>query len=267
MDEFYDWQIPGTWVEIYDEIFLPAFIGDWAARLADRASLQPGQLALDVACGSGAWTLCAAARVAPGGQVIGLDINTDMLAAARRKQTGPDAAPVEWREGSADALPFADAAFHAVCCQLGMMFFPDCAVALREMRRVLVPGGRFVTMVWGRMEQSPGQAAVAAAWVRQFGEDAAAGFRRQHSLADVAAMRDRLVAAGFTEINVEWEMGEVRFPTPAHLVRSYAAMSGLQVAPAVAEALIADVSATLAHYTGADGLVYPIEAVVATARR
>ena len=68
MDEFYDWQIPGTWVEIYDEIFLPAFIGDWATRLADRVSLQPGRRALDVACGSGALAILKLQRA--GGRVI-----------------------------------------------------------------------------------------------------------------------------------------------------------------------------------------------------
>lgn len=264
MDDYYDWQIPGTTWEIYDEIFLPAFIGDWSERLADRVLVQPGERVLDVACGTGTWALCAGARVGPGGRVVGLDINPDMLTVARRKQPSPAAAPVEWREGSADALPFVDASFDVVCCQLGMMFFPDCTAALREMRRVLVLNGRFVAMVWGRMEKCPGQAAVTTAWARQLGEEAAAGFHRQHSLADVAAMRNRLADAGFGQIDVAWEMGHVRFQSPAHLVRSYAALMKLQVTPEVAEALIGDVAEALAGYMGNQGLIYPIEAVVAT---
>lgn len=266
MDEFYDWQIPGTWVDIYDDIFMPAMIEEWPARLAEKAAVSAGARVLDVACGTGAWALCAADRVGRDGHVVGLDINTDMLAAARKKQPGPTAAAIDWREASVDAIPFADASFDIVCCQLGLMFFPDQVAALREIRRVLVPGGRMVAMVWGRMEQCPTQMAVAAAWARQFGTEEAAGFHNQHSLADLTKMHELLTAAGYHEIETTWEVGEVRFPTPAHLVRGYAALIGLQVTPPVAEALIADVSASLAAHSQLEGMVCPIETVVATGR-
>ncbi len=263
MDGFYDWQISGTKAEIYDQIFLPATVDEWSPRMADRVSVQSGDRVLDVACGTGSWALCAAARVGPGGRVVGLDISPDMLAVARRKSGAGLPVVVEWHEGSVDAMLFDDASFDVVCCQLGLMFFPDKVAALREMRRVLAPGGRLVAMVWGRMDQCPGQMAVAAAWSRQFGDDAAAGFRRQHSLADITEVKSLLAEAGFTAIDVAQEMGVMRFPTPAYLTRSYAAMMGLQVAPVVAEALISDVNTALTGYMEPAGLVYPVEAVVA----
>ncbi len=268
MSEFYDWQIPGTWAEIYDQVFVPAVVGSWSPRLAELVGLQRGERVLDVACGTGDLTRCAAARVGLQGQVIGLDISPEMLAVARQKDGAePAAAAIEWRQGSADALPLAEAAFDVVCCQLGLMFFPDRVAALAEMRRVLVPGGRLALMVWGRMAQCPGQMAVAAAWARHLGHEAAAGFHRQHVLSDPTEVYGLLSAAGCCAIEVQRALGVMRFPTAAHLVRSYAALIGLQVAPAVAEALIADVTEALAGYAGPDGLVYPIEAVLARARR
>jgi SAM-dependent methyltransferase len=191
-----------------------------------------------------------------------------MLTVARGKDgAAPGGAPIEWREGSADALPLPNAAFDVVCCQLGLMFFPDRVAALAEMRRVLVPDGRLAVMVWGRMAQCPGQTAVAAAWTRRLGQEEAAGFHRQHALGDPAEVQALIAAAGFGEIDAQIAQGVMRFPTAAHLVRGYAALSGLQVAPDTGEALIRDVTEALAEYVGPDGLVYPIEAVLATARK
>ena len=264
MDELFDWQIQGTAAEIYDEVFLQAFISEWSPRMADKVSLRPEDRVLDVACGTGSWALCAASRLGATGRAVGLDIDPDMLAVARGKDVSGVPASVEWREGSADAIPYADSSFDVVCCQLGLMFFPDQVAALREMLRILVPDGRFASMVWGRMEACPGQTAVANAWSRQFGADAANGFRRQHSLSDPNMVETMLLAAGFKEVTVTVEEGVVRFPSPGHLTRGYAALIGLQVTASVARALIADVDAALADYVGPMGLIYPIEAVIAT---
>jgi ubiquinone/menaquinone biosynthesis C-methylase UbiE len=268
MSTFYDWQVPGTWVEIYDRVFIPAVIDEWSPRLVEIAGLQPGEHVLDVACGTGAWARCAAARVGPHGHVVGLDINPETLAVARR-HNGRDSlhAAIDWREGSADAIPLADAQFAAVCCQLGLMFFEDRVAALHEMWRVLVPDGRLVLMVWGRMEQCPGQMALTAAWTRHLGSAAAAGFYRQHELGDPAKVQALIAAAGYRNIEVQRAVGLIRFPTAAHLVRSYAAMRELQISPAVAEALIQDVTEALSSYENAHGLEYPIEAVLAQARK
>jgi SAM-dependent methyltransferase len=197
-----------------------------------------------------------------------VDISQDMLAVARcNNGLDPSAAAIDWREGSADALPLADAQFDAVGCQLGLMFFSDRVAALREMRRVLVPGGRLALMVWGRMEHCPGQMAVTAAWMNHLGSEAAAGFYRQHELADPAKVQALIALAGYRTIEVHRAVGLVRFPTAALLVRSYAAMRDLQVSPAVAEALIQDVTDALSDYVGPEGLVYPIEAVLAKAQK
>ena len=98
---------------------------------------------LDVACGTGVLTLDAADLVKPDGSVVGLDLDPGMLGVAKRK--GPH---IDWREASADAIPFEDSTFDAVVSQFGLMFFEDRLRGLTEMGRVARPGGRIAVAVW-----------------------------------------------------------------------------------------------------------------------
>src|SRR5919198_1187083 len=94
------WQLAGTAAEVYQEHLVPAIFGPWAPMVVDRAALRRGERVLDVACGTGAVTRDAAARVGADGMVVGLDLNPGMLAVAR-VQPPVAGAPVEWREGNA----------------------------------------------------------------------------------------------------------------------------------------------------------------------
>ena len=107
--------------EIYQREMVPASFARWAPDLVGLAALRPGERVLDVACGTGVVTRLAAERVGDGGRVVGLDVNADMLAAARGASPG---SRIEWREGSALTVPFPDADFDAVLCQLA---FPQAA--------------------------------------------------------------------------------------------------------------------------------------------
>ena len=151
--------------EIYDAQFVPALFQPWARRVVEIAGIRPGQRVLDVACGTGVLACAAAARVGATGSVTGLDANAEMVAVARRKR--PDLA---WRVGHAEALPFPDASFDAVVSQFGLMFFQDRRAALREMMRVLRPGGRLVVAVCDGLAHSPGYAVLAELLQRLFGE-------------------------------------------------------------------------------------------------
>jgi ubiquinone/menaquinone biosynthesis C-methylase UbiE len=115
---------------------------------------------LDVACGTGIVARLAADRVSPGGSVTGLDLNPGMLSVARSFSPTLDVG-LEWREGSAMALPFANASFNVVLCQQGLQFFPDRLAALREMHRVLAPNGRLGLSVRRPIQQNPYMAAMA----------------------------------------------------------------------------------------------------------
>ena len=144
----------GTGAEIYERCLVPAFSPPGQPCLIEQAALQPGERVLDVACGTGVVARLAAQPVGPTGQIIGLDNDAEMLAVARSLPPIPGVS-LEWQEGSALAMPFADASFDALLCQQGLQFFPDRPAALREMHRVLVPGGRLVLSVWGPLEAMP----------------------------------------------------------------------------------------------------------------
>jgi SAM-dependent methyltransferase len=154
MPEREPWQVAGNAAEIYQRELVPAVFGPWAPRVVELAELRPGLRVLDVACGTGVVARLAAEAISVEGRVAGLDLNPDMLAVAATLPAVAGAS-IEWVEGSAQALPFGEASFDVVCCQLGLQFFPDREGALREMKRVLAPGGRVVVMVWGEIGRSP----------------------------------------------------------------------------------------------------------------
>jgi SAM-dependent methyltransferase len=263
MSESSDWGIPGTGPEIYERVFVPAMLGPWALRGLSIANPQPGEHVLDVACGTGALTRLMAAAVGPQGRVFGLDLSPDMLAVAR----GLPLEQIEWRDGSADDLPFEADSFDAVCCAFGLMFFPEQTAAMREMRRVLKPGGRLMVAVWGSILKCPGQMAMQKSWQRHFDVDHSSLFGIQHSLGDASAVRLLAQDVGFRDVSVEAEMGEVHLPAAEDLPRGYGAMAAIPTDESTRTAAINDVTAALVSYVGPRGLVYPIEAIITSARK
>ena len=107
-------------------------------RLAAQAAVRPGDTVLDAACGTG--DLAIADRKAGAAKVTGLDFSERMLERARRK------APLEWVQGDMLALPFDAASFDAATVGFGVRNVADLELALRELRRVLRPGGRLAIL-------------------------------------------------------------------------------------------------------------------------
>lgn len=134
----------------YERLFTPSLFEPWARILMDLVRVQPGDVVLDVATGPGTVARMAAAQAGASGNVVGIDVSAPMLEVARSKPAQPGAAPTEFRQAPADDLPLSDASFDVVLCQQGLQFFPDQMAALREMRRVLKPGGRVGIAVWAK---------------------------------------------------------------------------------------------------------------------
>jgi len=276
--------------ETYERDLVPAMFAPWAPGLIDLAGVRRGERVLDVACGTGVVTRLAAGRVGSAGRVVGLDSNGAMLEIARSLPplgrtgeageagetggaagagaTGEDseaggAAAIEWLEASALDLPLPDAAFDVVLCQQGLQQFSDRPAALREMRRVLVPGGRLAAGVWSRIEANPGMAALVAALARHVGPEAAANRRAPFALGDAAEVRDLLAAAGFRNVEVRTLAGTARFPSPEHLVEAQLAATPLStlgvITGEVRAAIAGDVRAALAPYLECGALSVPME--------
>jgi demethylmenaquinone methyltransferase/2-methoxy-6-polyprenyl-1,4-benzoquinol methylase len=115
----------------------------WRRRAADLASLNRGDRALDVATGTGDLALELARRVAPGGEVVGVDFAERMLELARAKA---GELPIRFEVANALALPFADDEFAAATVGFGARNFADLEQGLKEMARVVRPGGRVVVL-------------------------------------------------------------------------------------------------------------------------
>jgi demethylmenaquinone methyltransferase/2-methoxy-6-polyprenyl-1,4-benzoquinol methylase len=116
----------------------------WRERAADLAAVAPGDRALDVATGTGDLALELARRVGPRGEVVGSDFSEGMLELARRKAQGTG--NVRFEPANALALPYADHEFAAATVGFGARNFSDLPQGLREMTRVVRPGGRVVVL-------------------------------------------------------------------------------------------------------------------------
>lgn len=138
------------------DLAAPAYERLWRAQLSSaqhelllQAALQPGERVLDVACGTGLVSFAAARAVGPVGAVVGVDLSGQMIEAARQRGEGMALANARFKRMDAEQLALDDAGFDVVLCALGLMYMPDPAQAMREMRRVVRPGGRVVAAVWG----------------------------------------------------------------------------------------------------------------------
>ena len=123
------------------------------AQLLTLVSLAPGEQVLDVACGTGLVSLEAARAVAPLGQVLGIDLSGQMVDAAGQRAAAQGLLNADFARMDGEALNIPDARFDAALCALGLMYMPEPAQALREMWRVLRPGGRLGLAVWGERVQ------------------------------------------------------------------------------------------------------------------
>ena len=123
--------------------------------LVEHAGIHEGQSVLDVAGGTGEPSLTIAEIVGPTGSVTCTDAVNEMVETARSEAQSRGITNVQFRQCTADALPFPSNSFDVTVSRLGAMFFPDPVAAIREMLRVTKPGGSLALAVWHKSEVNP----------------------------------------------------------------------------------------------------------------
>jgi SAM-dependent methyltransferase len=252
----------------YERYLVPTMFGPWATDLLDLARPRVGERVLDVACGTGAVARQAAQRVGSGGKTVGLDLNPSMLEVARTaSQLG-----IEWQQGSAEALPFPDQSFDLVLCQQALQFFHDRLTALREMRRVLVPGGRLALLVNGRIEESPPLLALHEILERRLSPAAAAFLDAVFSLRTPDELTDLIMGAGFDGVTIKIASKTMLVAPPGEFLWQYVGSTPLasltaQLDDASRLALADEFASRCERYVNDDGLALLVELQLATAWR
>jgi ubiquinone/menaquinone biosynthesis C-methylase UbiE len=259
------WQVSTDAAEVYESCFVPAIFGAWARPVADAAGIRTGDRVLDVGCGTGVLAREALGRVGREGQVVGLDLNEGMLAVAAR--TEPE---VEWRQGDAASLPFADGSFDAVISQFALMYFPDRAASLRELWRTLAPGGRLAVAAWAQIDHAAGYRILVEIAARHCGPEAADVLAAPFVLGDRGKLAGLFAGSGIPGAEVTLHEGSIRFPSVHEFVRIEVKGSPLaeMVSDDAMQALAAESETALADFVVSSGeVVMPMDAHIVTATR
>jgi SAM-dependent methyltransferase len=171
-------------------------------HLRAAAAVQPGERVLDVGCGAGESTRDAARAAAPG-QVLGIDIDEQLLDQARRRSTDAGLDNAMYVLADAQVHPFPSASYDVAISRFGTMFFADPAAAFANIGRALRPGGRLALLVWQAHERNEWAVEID----RALGDPPADGMD-PFSLGEPATVRRTLAAAGFDAV----DLADVREP-------------------------------------------------------
>ena len=256
-----------TAADVYEQLFVPAEFQEWAPRLIEAARVRPGQRVLDVACGTGVLAREAARVVGERGYVAGVDLDAGMLSVAARV-----APAIDWRQASAESLPFADASFDAVVSQFGLMFFPDRRSALLAMVRVLTPGGRLAVAVWDTLENTPAYARLVDLLARFAGGRAADALREPFALGDRDELQALFADIGVRDVHVWTHVGSASFPSVRAMVeaevRGWLPTIGIDISAPQLDRIVAEAGDALAEFVQTDGAVrFASPAHIVTAER
>ena len=251
----------------YAKIAIPEF-RPYGRRLVELAGLQKGMWALDVATGPGEPALTIARRVGPKGLVLGVDFSPAMIRLARGRAKRAGVGHAHFREMDAERLTLGSMTFDRACCRFGLMLMPDAARALKEMHRVLVPGGRVAVAVWGAQSKVNTMGVVRRVLQRYDAFHPPPGAPDFFRFGRAGAIERALRAAGFRQVRAERLAVEWVFTGPDEFWDSMKKGPSLQralarVSPAVRRAVKDDVFRALEKFRRSGKLRIPNEAVLA----
>ncbi|MGE0869074.1 MAG: class I SAM-dependent methyltransferase [Kofleriaceae bacterium] len=229
--------------EIFERLLVPAIFERYARDLIDRARpFGPSDRILDLGCGTGIVARLVRGRLGGAARITGVDVHAGMLAKAR--SIAPD---IEWIEGNAVALPFADRSFEIVLAQQVLQFVPDRAAAARELQRILAPGGRLIASTWRPRPYQPLFEALGQVVEHHLGP----GNDKRWSL-DGDELASMLRTAGFVDVHLETISLEERYPS-FPIQASTAGAGYSNVDPVAMSAIEAESRLILERFTATSG--------------
>lgn len=242
--------------------------------ILQAAQIRPGMKVLDLASGVGDPALSLAAEVGPSGRVTATDLGPGMIAFAEELARKKGIANIEFREASAESLPFPDGSYDALTCRFGIMFFPDLGKALRECFRVLKPGGRAAFVAWGKKEQPffATTAGILLKYVQVPPPDPDAPNLFMFGERD--RLRRALESAGFRDVREEVRTVPGRWPgTAEEFWEQFSEVAAPfrplieQLTPQTRAEVVAEILAALRKFWNGNELNIPLEIVVGTGVR
>jgi ubiquinone/menaquinone biosynthesis C-methylase UbiE len=231
-------------------------------RMLEAAGLVPGNHVLDIAAGTGDQSILAARRVEPGGSVLATDISAEMLNITAHVAKLEGLTAITTRVMDAQQLDLQDNAFDAVICRLALMLIPNLKSALREIRRVLKPGGKLAALVWSTPENNP-LFSLPLAIVSNSARGASSPLPDPFALSDPSVFERELTEAGFSGVITRALPFESHYASLDAFLQSTASRltAGVmgQLSKPEQQHLLEEVRQALSQFEGSHGLVAPAE--------
>ena len=253
-------QLSADAARTYESQKVPAMFAPLAAATVENIAIEPDDTVLDVACGTGVILRAIGEKTKPTpSRLAGCDLNRGMVEVAR-ELTADVPYQCQWYEADVETLPFQSGEFSLCFCQQGLQFFPEKTIALREIARVLRPGGRLVLTVWS--EVSPLFPCLADALRAHINSGVAEQSLAPFSFRDVAVISQLLKDAGYTALNVR-ELTVIRAlgPAPASIPGEIAGNPvGVEVSKQPEQtqaAIISEVTKMIQVYANTSGFSIP----------
>lgn len=253
---------------------LEQWLGQATELMLDQAHIGPGARVLDLAAGAGGQAIAAARRVGPSGSVLATDISPAILAYAADAARQAGLTNVETREMDGEALDVDDGTFDAVISRVGLIYFPDQQRALREIHRVLRPGGRLSAIVYSTAERNP-FFSIPVTIIRRIADlpAPAPGLPGPFSLGSPGVLETAYENAGFEDLDVRALDAPVRFSTATECVRfereSFGALHAMlaNVTPAERDEAWHEIETELRQFESREGFEGACQLLIGSARR
>jgi ubiquinone/menaquinone biosynthesis C-methylase UbiE len=230
--------------------------------MLEAAELGPGDHVLDIGAGTGDQSLLAAQKVGPSGSILATDLSAEMLGIAAQVAQQEGLATITTRVMNAEQLDLEDNTFDAVISRLALMLIQNRKQALREIRRVLKPGGKLAALVWSAPENNP-LLALPLAIVSKYTKGATSHSLHPLALSDPAVFERELTEADFSEVSTRPLAFQSHYPSLDAFMDSTASRltAGMieHLSPQEQQQLLEEVRQAVSQFEGPDGFVAPAE--------